>query len=146
MKFVLLDSTKNVVHDVFSSCGLSFVNFVKQIREFSVARYSAHFDAKLRSILKFGQNWRNKSVDLRVFGRAMIITAMLTKAPIVFLVKKLSVLRFLPFPHQRPTKRFTISAASIGTSWHGCLPTYFSPAEGYDVCMVCIDGSTSSAH
>ncbi|KRZ94801.1 hypothetical protein T08_4454 [Trichinella sp. T8] len=44
MKFVLSDSSKNVVHDV------SFVKFVKQITDLSRTRYSAHFDTKLSSI------------------------------------------------------------------------------------------------
>ncbi|KRX76110.1 hypothetical protein T06_14992 [Trichinella sp. T6] len=37
----------------FSSCGLSFVKFVKQITDLSRARYSAHFDIKLSSIVIF---------------------------------------------------------------------------------------------
>ncbi|KRX71505.1 hypothetical protein T06_9587 [Trichinella sp. T6] len=47
------NSSKNSVHDsikLFLSCGLSFVRFVKQITELSRARYSAHFDTKLRSM------------------------------------------------------------------------------------------------
>ncbi|KRY56707.1 hypothetical protein T03_8864 [Trichinella britovi] len=50
----LKDSSKNSVHDgikFFSSCGLSFVKFVKQIIDLSRARYSAHFDTKLSSII-----------------------------------------------------------------------------------------------
>ncbi|KRZ87346.1 hypothetical protein T08_4198 [Trichinella sp. T8] len=50
------DSSKNSVHDgikFFSSCGLSFVKFVKQITLLYRARYSAHFDTKLSSIVIF---------------------------------------------------------------------------------------------
>ncbi|KRX35378.1 hypothetical protein T05_6746 [Trichinella murrelli] len=50
------DSSKNSVHDgikFFSSCGLSFVKFVKQITLLSRARYSAHFDTKRSSIASF---------------------------------------------------------------------------------------------
>ncbi|KRX79996.1 hypothetical protein T06_4010 [Trichinella sp. T6] len=39
---------------VFSSCGVSFVKFVKQITDLSRARYSAHFDTKLSSIVSSG--------------------------------------------------------------------------------------------
>ncbi|KRY39197.1 hypothetical protein T01_10631 [Trichinella spiralis] len=45
--------SKNSVHDVFSSCELSFVKFVEQITDLSRARYSAHFDIKLSSIVIF---------------------------------------------------------------------------------------------
>ncbi|KRZ49653.1 Receptor expression-enhancing protein 5, partial [Trichinella nativa] len=48
--------SKNSVHDgikFFSSCGLSFVKFVKQITLLNRARYSAHFDTKLSSIAFF---------------------------------------------------------------------------------------------
>ncbi|KRZ71132.1 hypothetical protein T08_1229 [Trichinella sp. T8] len=37
----------------FSSRGLNFVKFVKQITDLSRPRYSAHFDTKLSSIVLF---------------------------------------------------------------------------------------------
>ncbi|KRX13061.1 hypothetical protein T07_5383 [Trichinella nelsoni] len=60
-------NSKNSVHDgikhfigkkcdkilFFSSRGLNFVKFVKQITLLNRARYSAHFDTKLRSIVFF---------------------------------------------------------------------------------------------
>ncbi|KRX51948.1 hypothetical protein T09_6889 [Trichinella sp. T9] len=36
---------------IFSSCGLCFVKFVKQITNLSITRYSAHFDTKLSCIV-----------------------------------------------------------------------------------------------
>ncbi|KRX39542.1 hypothetical protein T05_7316 [Trichinella murrelli] len=39
-----------IIREFFSSCGLSFVKFVKQIALLYRARYSAHFDTKLSSI------------------------------------------------------------------------------------------------
>ncbi|KRY37047.1 hypothetical protein T01_4636 [Trichinella spiralis] len=44
--------SKNSVHDGIK-CGLSFVKFVKEITVLSRARYSAHFDTKLSSIVFF---------------------------------------------------------------------------------------------
>ncbi|KRZ72480.1 hypothetical protein T10_6257 [Trichinella papuae] len=39
------------------------------------------------------------------------------------LVKKLSIVTFLPFPHQGLTNRFTSSPTFIRSLWPGCLPT-----------------------
>ncbi|KRY52601.1 hypothetical protein T03_5355 [Trichinella britovi] len=53
MKFILLDTSKILYMMFFSSCGLSSVKFVKQITDLSRARYFAHFDTKLSSIVIF---------------------------------------------------------------------------------------------
>ncbi|KRY21716.1 hypothetical protein T12_13136 [Trichinella patagoniensis] len=48
-----IHQSKNSVHNgikFFSSRGLNFVKFVKQISLLNRARYSAHFDTKLSSI------------------------------------------------------------------------------------------------
>ncbi|KRY11167.1 hypothetical protein T12_10669 [Trichinella patagoniensis] len=68
-------NSKNSVHDgikpfigkiydksfFFSSCGLSFVKFVKQITDLSRARYSAHFDTKLSSISLLAEKFKKNS-------------------------------------------------------------------------------------
>ncbi|KRY45504.1 hypothetical protein T03_6532 [Trichinella britovi] len=63
--------SKNSVHDgikFFSSCGLSFVKFVKQITDLSRARYSAHFDTKLSSISLLAEKFNKIDViNLLIF-------------------------------------------------------------------------------
>ncbi|XP_003369993.1 conserved hypothetical protein [Trichinella spiralis] len=75
MKFILLDSSKNSVHDgikFFSSRGLNFVKFVKQITLLNRARYSAHFDTKLRKGLDKRNLFGTKKNDYRTeFGIKM---------------------------------------------------------------------------
>ncbi|KRY25843.1 hypothetical protein T01_14189 [Trichinella spiralis] len=65
MKFVLLDSSKNSVHDGIK-CGLSFVKFVKQITNLSRARYSANFDTKHSSIVFFFGSKKTTNVVNRI--------------------------------------------------------------------------------
>ncbi|KRY15815.1 hypothetical protein T12_15903 [Trichinella patagoniensis] len=64
-------NSKNAVHDginFFSSCGLSFVKFVKQITDLSRARYSAHFDTKLSSISPLAEKFNKTDViNLLIF-------------------------------------------------------------------------------
>ncbi|KRX83558.1 hypothetical protein T06_14854, partial [Trichinella sp. T6] len=69
------NSSKNSVHDsikFFSSCGLSFVKFVKQITNLSIARYSAHFDIKLSSISPIAETF---NLDVLTINITMLTIA-----------------------------------------------------------------------
>ncbi|KRY22639.1 hypothetical protein T12_2577 [Trichinella patagoniensis] len=60
-----MDSTKNVAYDAFYR--LRFVKFMKQITDFNAARYYAHFEIKLRSLVIFlGSNTTTRQIELQI--------------------------------------------------------------------------------
>ncbi|KRY26504.1 hypothetical protein T01_2344 [Trichinella spiralis] len=50
-----------------SSCGLSFVKFVKEITTLSIARYSAYFDTKVSSI----------TLQAKIFNKVDVINLLI---------------------------------------------------------------------
>ncbi|KRX33046.1 hypothetical protein T05_13239, partial [Trichinella murrelli] len=74
----------------FSSCGLSFVKFVKQISLLNRTRYSAHFDTKLRSILK-NSTKLTINITMLTIAAQMFIAAWKQNAAEDLLAKKTTI-------------------------------------------------------
>ncbi|XP_003369316.1 hypothetical protein Tsp_04735 [Trichinella spiralis] len=71
IQLALIDRTMNATHD---GCKTISILVISKRSISKTATKLAPF------YLKNSKKWRNKSIDLRLFGRAMIIRAMVTKA------------------------------------------------------------------